>query len=79
MTPKDIVHLAMKWSNGDPDLFAEMVVTMDTLLRTEREACAQLADKRKAQSRNALVRCPLAIVAADIRPTMQPRNHKDDL
>ena len=67
MTTKDIVHLAMEWSNGDLELCADMVVTMDKLVNTEREACAQLADKRRTQSRNPLVRCPLEIVAADIR------------
>jgi hypothetical protein len=57
----------MEWSNGEPELCAEMIVTMDRLVHTEREACAQLADKRRTQSRNPLVRCPLEIVAADIR------------
>lgn len=52
--------------------FAELIRANLPGALAEREACAALAEKRMAQSRNHLVRSGLAVVALDIRARTLP-------
>lgn len=44
MNAKTVIAFAMKWSNGDPELCAEIAVDLSDLLQREREACAEIVD-----------------------------------